>query len=104
VSRKSSPVLSGIATHIAQLDETVVLGAPVIQPSFVQPRPLDLQIAAAAQALDVVELDFLSAFEHLKVELKSATTPDAQAALLKNLKVNLSHLAEEAIAKYPGQS
>ena len=94
----------GIATHVAELDETLVLGAPVSQPSCCQPRTIDLKVVAAAQALDVVELDFLSAFEHLKSELKSAKTPDAQAELLKNLKLNLSRLAEEAIAKYPAQT
>lgn len=94
----------GIATHIAELDETVVLGAPVTQPSCVQPRPLDLRIAAAAHSLEIIELDFLSAFEHLKSELKTATTPDVQTELLKHMKENLSHLAEEVVAKYPDEA
>ena len=91
----------GIETHVAQLDEAVVLGAPIGQPSVVQPRQLDLQITAAMHNLDIIELDFLSAFEQIKSELKAAITPDKQTALLSYFKEKLLHLAEETLAKHP---
>lgn len=93
----------GIATHIAELDETVVLGAPVEKPSCVEARPLSLRIKAAAEALDSIELEFLSAFEHLKMELQGATTNEAQEDLLRHLKEQLSDLAQEAVALYPDE-
>lgn len=90
----------GIATHIAQLDETLVLGAPVLQPSLVQPRPMTLRIVSAVHALDAIELDFLTAFEKLISELKAAAPAD-QVTLLPRLKEELIQLADAAIAKFP---
>lgn len=93
----------GIATHIAELDETVVLGEPVARPSCVEARPLSLRIQAATEALDTIELEFLSAFEHLKTELQGAKSIADQEDLLRHLKEQLSHLAEEAVAQYPDE-
>lgn len=90
----------GIETHIAELDETVELGAAVIQPSIVRPRrPSDLPSSAAADTLEQLNLEFGSTIKQIKAELAAAATPEAQAELLQHLRDRLVGLTDALLSR-----
>ncbi len=90
----------GIDTHIAELDETLVLGMPLSRPERVRRHPLDRRVTAATRMIDAIGQDFLSSLERLKAEFLAAGTTEAQEAMLEHMKDNLARLAGETAGRH----
>jgi len=91
-----------IETHIAKLDETVVLGAPVSREATMTARRELTSEAPAAdvsgRSLDDLERVLLILTEQCKKEMRAAETPDERRKILDRYKLLLKSETDDMLA------
>ncbi len=93
----------GIAPHIAELDESVVLGAAVSRKGVVRPQApvisMDRRIIFAAQSLDALQKEFTLLTERSKNAISKANSLKERNMILDQYKRQLQKIADEMLAK-----
>lgn len=92
-----------IETHIARLDETVVLGAPVRRENTVTVRreiPVDAPITeVSGRSIEDLERVLLILTEQCKKEISTAETPDERRKILDRYKLLLKSETDDMLAQ-----
>jgi metallo-beta-lactamase family protein len=93
----------GIATHIAELDETLIIGADVIRRGVAADRlpevAIDQRIMAVTQSLDALQKEFALLTERSKAAIRQAHTLEDRDAILEQLKTQYQKAADDLLAK-----
>ncbi|MEA4888638.1 MAG: MBL fold metallo-hydrolase [Clostridiaceae bacterium] len=88
----------GLDTHIARLNETLTLGAPVEHGRLVPEKLRDPRLAKTTWVLDTLQADFISALERLKDDVGQAATKDELDTVLASLQTKLEQTTEQLLA------
>jgi metallo-beta-lactamase family protein len=90
-----------LPVHIAQLDETLAIGAAVGRPSISRVPSVGVarRIASITETLDALKGEFTSIIEHGKSAVRQAATPEDQLSALAVYKKQLQKALDDLLAR-----
>ncbi len=88
----------GLATHMATMNETLTLGAPVQQDRLVKERLRDPRAVIATYALDTLQQDLIASLEQFKLDVSKASSKAELDALLAKLPQQVAQETLQLIA------
>ena len=90
----------GVETHIARLNETLTLGAPVAQVRLVPERLRDPRQASTTGVLDTLQADFIRALEGFKDDISQAATREELEHVLTTLQDRIDKTTGQLLANH----
>ena len=90
----------GLDAHVARLNETITLGAPVAQARLVVERLRDPRQVTTTYVLDTLQADLIHALEGFKDDVHEATTKEDLEAVLATLQERINETAGQLLAAH----
>ncbi len=92
-----------IPSHIAELNETLVVGAPVTRRGVAAARlpevALDRRVLAVTRSLDALQTEFAQLTERSKAAIRKSRSPEDRNAIIRQLKAQYQKAADELLAR-----
>ena len=90
----------GVETHIARLNETLTLGAPVAQVRLVPEKLRDPRQISTTWVLDTLQADFIRTLEGFKDDVSQAATREELEQVLTTLQDRIDKTAGQLLASH----